>query len=87
VVWPGGKKVQFRGSLTIASSPAGASVALDGVRLGVTPLLIQRVPAGSHALRIEKQGHRVSASAVQVVADRRTTVSIALDVDISRNTQ
>ena len=77
--YPGRVRATFRGSLAVNSTPAGARVSLDGMALGSTPIRIDGVPAGSHVLRLEAEGRRVSASAIQVVADRTTRVTRALE--------
>jgi hypothetical protein len=79
----GQRPVPFHGSLAVDSSPSGARIALDGRTLGVTPLVVQRVPVGSHVVRLEMDGHRVSASAVRVVANRSTKIAVALDPNSS----
>lgn len=53
------------GSLSVASVPDGASISLDGVYKGVTPLTIPGISPGSHALVLSLPGYetyRVSAS-------------------------
>jgi len=40
--------------LAVASTPAGASVYLDGQLVGVTPVTLQRLDAGDHRLRDRK---------------------------------
>jgi tetratricopeptide (TPR) repeat protein len=42
-----------RGTLLAESTPAGATLVLDGIALGRTPLDVQQVPAGQHAWRME----------------------------------
>lgn len=45
-----------RGGFRILTEPAGASVQLDGVPLGQTPLAFGEVEIGEHTVRIEKPG-------------------------------
>ena len=79
VRYPGRKPAVFRGAVAINTTPSGARISIDGTPLGSTPIRIVAVPAGSHVLRLEAEGRRVSASAIQVVADRTTRVAVALE--------
>jgi hypothetical protein len=69
----------FVGSLVIVSKPEGASVTLDGHPVGTTPLTLPTVKAGSHAIRLERAGHRVWSSAVQVSAGRQKRITASLE--------
>ena len=64
----------FRGTLAIRSEPDGAEVFINGRREGTTPLVLRNLPVGSRAVRLTRDGYQVWSRAVQVVADRRTTV-------------
>jgi hypothetical protein len=68
----------FVGSISINSRPEGAVVFLNGRRVGTTPLLMPELPVGSRAVRLTMSGYDTWSQAVQVVADRRTTVSANL---------
>lgn len=46
--------------LTVASSPPGAQVELDGVVVGVTPLAVTQLALGGHVLRVSLPGFAVS---------------------------
>jgi hypothetical protein len=69
---------QFLGSLAVSSSPPGAQVFVNGVSVGVTPLVMSRMPVGSRAVRVELDGHQRWSSAVRIVADERTLVAAKL---------
>ena len=69
----------FVGSISINSRPEGAVVFLNGQRVGTTPLLVPDLPVGSRAVRLTMSGYNPWSQAVQVVADRRTTVSATLE--------
>jgi hypothetical protein len=43
--------------LVVTSTPSGAVVYLDGAPVGLTPVTIDRVTAGSHRLRLTRDGH------------------------------
>ena len=48
------------GALVVESEPAGASVFVDGVFHGVTPLGLRRLVSGAHTVRLEKAGYRTA---------------------------
>lgn len=53
------KVVPLASTLEIATDPPGATVLLDGERVGVTPLSAQALP-GDHLLRLELASHEVA---------------------------
>jgi cytoskeleton protein RodZ len=70
--------VGFVGSLQIDSIPPGARVFVNRKPVGVTPLFLTDVAAGSHAIRIEADRYAPWSSAIRVVADRQTDVRTTL---------
>jgi chromosome segregation ATPase len=76
----GGSKnpAQYVGALTVDSAPAGSSVFVDRQLVGKTPLELTRLRAGSHVVRIERDGYDRWTTAVQVAADKKTRVSARL---------
>lgn len=59
------------GELVVTSEPAGASVAIDGVVRGRTPLFLPDVTSGSYDVRVEMEGYESAAERVDVSpADR-----------------
>ena len=79
-----GKTVKIRatlvaaGELTVASTPAGATVFIDGVRRGVTPLALE-LPLGDHTVIVERTGFQRFEKKVKL-ADK----SIAVDAPLKR---
>jgi len=67
------------GSLMVDSRPAGARVFVDGRMVGTTPLLLDSVPAGEHAVRLEMAGFAPWSSAATVTGGERTRVSGSLE--------
>ncbi len=67
-----------RGSISIDSVPAGASVYLDDRNVGVSPLTIHDIPAGPHAVRISGEGFQDSISSVDVTPGGTATVAVTL---------
>lgn len=70
---------RYQGGLTVDSRPTGARVFLDGRLVGTTPLAIAAVPAGEHALRLERDGYRRWSSSVRVVAEEQNRVTASLE--------
>ncbi len=66
------------GSLTIRSDPAGATVALNGIEAGITPLDVA-VPPGVYLVRITKAGFVPFSHVVQVAAGVPTNVPAPLE--------
>jgi uncharacterized membrane protein len=56
------------GNLSIYSSPLGASVLIDGVYYGVTPLNLTGIPAGSHIFRLTQSGYYDHEGTIYVIA-------------------
>jgi hypothetical protein len=70
--------VQFVGALTVESEPAGSVVFVDRQLVGETPLELPELRAGSHVVRIERDGFDRWTTAVLVTADKQTRVSARL---------
>jgi hypothetical protein len=66
-------------ALVVVSRPAGATVFLDGREVGTTPLTLPGVRVGAHAMRIELEGYRRWASALDVVASDQNRVTASLE--------
>lgn len=67
------------GSLYVDSRPTGAVVFVDEERVGVTPLLVPDVVAGSHQVRIEGNGYLPWTTHVTVRAAQRARVAASLE--------
>ena len=67
------------GSVYVDSRPPGAAVFVDGERVGVTPLLVPDVTAGSHRVRIEGNGYQPWTTTVTVRATQRARVAASLE--------
>jgi hypothetical protein len=74
----------FVGSLRIQSTPPGARVFINRVAMGVTPVIVGNLSAGSHAVRVEADGHLSWSSAVRVVADRQTNINTTLSPTLEK---
>jgi hypothetical protein len=69
---------QKTGTLNIKSIPSGATISLDGVNKGSTPMTISNSIAGLHALILKKTGYYDYNTNVLVVAGRTTNVSFSM---------
>ncbi len=63
-----------KGSVNIESSPSNASVTVDGVSLGTTPLLIKEVPPGQHYWHAQLPNGELVGGVVEVSAGKATAL-------------
>ena len=68
----------YRGSLVLRSAPQGARVFVNGALVGSTPLILENLPVGSRAVRIEADGYQQWSTSTQVVANQETHISATL---------
>ena len=69
---------EYVGVLAVDSEPTGSVVFVDRERVGETPLQLTRLRAGSHVVRIERDGYERWTTAVHVAADKETRVTAKL---------
>ncbi len=70
------------GSLLVETSPPGATVLLDGERIGTTPLEAFGVETGRYELALERPMFRPTIAAVDVLAGQPATLSQPLELDL-----
>ena len=71
--------VHQRGSISVISSPAGATVYVDdALKSGLTPMTITDVTAGSYTIRVTKAGYTEKSQAVVVYEGQTSTVTLTL---------
>jgi hypothetical protein len=63
------------GSLLVRSTPAGAEVLVNGVRRGVTPLVLRDLPMGTHTVVLTRSGYARAEHRV-VITDARPSRSL-----------
>jgi hypothetical protein len=68
------------GSITISSNPSAASVYLDAVYQGITPITLNDIPIGSHTITLSKTGYNDISKTVIVSSDQTTYISEPLTV-------
>ena len=66
-------------SLLVESRPTGATVFLDGKRVGTTPMSLPAVTAGNQAVRHELTGFTPWTASVRVVTGERNRVAASLE--------
>ncbi len=66
------------GALRVTSSPAGATVVLDGHVRGRTPLELGDLPPGRHALEVAETNYATHLQTVQIAAGETASVDVAL---------
>lgn len=69
----------YRGSLAIRSAPLGARVFVNGALVGSTPLVLDNMPVGSRAIRIEADGYKGWSASTRIVANQQTRLSTTLE--------
>ncbi|MBT3296436.1 MAG: PEGA domain-containing protein [Verrucomicrobia bacterium] len=66
-------------TLTLDSTPPGATVTLNGIAKGRTPCRLDRVAAGESELQISLEGYRTFARTIRLAAGQGESVTAALD--------
>ncbi|MDR0389980.1 MAG: PEGA domain-containing protein [Spirochaetaceae bacterium] len=65
--------------LALASDPPGASVYLNGIKEGITPLTLPSLPPASYAIRLSKEGYFDRELTVTIPREGRLSVSLDLE--------
>lgn len=66
-------------TLTIASTPPGASITLNGASHGTTPATINRIPEGTATLALNLDGHKPFSSTLRLSAGQRANINAELE--------
>lgn len=72
------REYRVRGSIIVASEPAGAEVSMDGKVRGVTPLTLERVDAGEHAVRVALEGFHPVQEQIRVAGREAVPFRVTL---------
>ena len=72
-------KTGTMGSLVVDSRPAGTSVFVDGRLVGTTPLVLETIAVGDHAVYLDRDGYRRWATSIRVLSGERSKVSASLE--------
>jgi hypothetical protein len=73
-----GKPDARRGALAITSVPPGAGVDVDGRRVGVTPITVPDLVAGTHRVTIVREGYLEHSKEVTVETGRTAELTVTL---------
>ena len=65
--------------MIVESRPSGAAVIIDGRRVGTTPMSLGDVAAGSHAVRLERDGYRIWTSGISISAGEQNRITASLE--------
>jgi PKD repeat protein len=71
-------EVPGNGTLSVTTEPAGAQLSVDDVLRGTSPATVPDIPAGSHAVRLEKEGYHTLTIPVLINAGKVTGFSTTL---------
>ena len=71
------------GSIQVSSNPTGATVWVDGVSSGMTPIVVTGLTQGTHNIEVEKTGYQHWESQVYVQVGATTNVFAGLVVGTS----
>jgi hypothetical protein len=66
------------GSLLVESRPVGAKVFIDGRVAGITPMMLERLAPGAHAVRLELTGYHPWTTTASVVLGEMTRLAASL---------
>ena len=82
IVMPGGVTggaAKAFGSLTILTAPAQAEVYVDGTFVSTTPVSNLQIEAGPHKIEIQKNGYKIWARTMQVLANSPAKIEVELE--------
>ncbi|MCX7060563.1 MAG: SUMF1/EgtB/PvdO family nonheme iron enzyme [Gammaproteobacteria bacterium] len=65
-------------TVQLSSTPAGASVTVDGAFRGRTPLSLNLSPGATHKLLLSRDGHENAEASLSLAADERKTLALSL---------
>jgi hypothetical protein len=69
---------QSSGSMEITSAPPGATVMVNDIQRGITPLSLPDLPAGTYRVTFSREGYSVFTTPVNVEAGRISEVAATL---------
>ncbi len=67
-----------KGELKVFTKPQGATVYVDGINMGITPIMIRDVAAGEHLVRIVKRGYITGQNRVKIEIGQTRSISLSL---------
>ena len=79
--FPISSPIKATGTVSIASFPSGASIYLDGVYKGITPIMIDEVSPVVHKIELKIDGYKPWSEKMDIRAGNITNVSVILEVE------
>ena len=73
------EQVTVTGEIVLVSRPPGATVYVDDVRAGVTPVTMKNVTPGIHRIRLELFGHKTWVTSVTVEPSAEARVGASME--------
>lgn len=65
-------------TVRVTTDPPGAEVYLGGARYGVSPIVMERIPAGESVLEVRADGYETAKRSLRVVAGEDAAVEVSL---------
>ncbi|MDP3396595.1 MAG: PEGA domain-containing protein [Methanoregula sp.] len=78
--------VSALGNISVSSNPTGATILVDSIDVGVTPMTVVNVTSGSHNVLLQKTGYQNNLTSITVVDGETVTLSAILTSSISAPT-
>jgi hypothetical protein len=70
--------VPYTGALAITSIPSGATILVDGIHSGITPLTAENLTRGNHTVAVSLEGYTSVQQTVSVIPNQTLPLTIAL---------
>ena len=68
------------GALSVVSNPTEATILLDGVNIGVTPLESKRVNIGNHQVQVSKKGYKPQTKTISIAEGADEELNFTLEL-------
>lgn len=66
------------GSLSVSTDPSGATVYIDGIQIGISPVIISGIPADTHTLLLKMDGYQDLSLPIVISAGTTHSYSSAM---------
>jgi hypothetical protein len=70
--------LQVTGSLSITTTPAGATIFIDGSQQGITPVTIADLAPGGHTMLLKRDGYQDLSAPVTINAGQTLVSTVAM---------
>ena len=72
--------VKNTGSLTVNSDPSGASIYLNGIYRGISPVQLESVDAGIYTIKAEKSSYNTGTEIINLIGGQENSVQLSLSL-------